>query len=48
MQDTSGPGAAGEMGLFMGSGPCVVDPDGNSTRRQDYSWTDHANVVYIE
>ena len=44
----SGPGAAGEMGLFMGSGPCVVNLDGNSTRLQDYSWTDHANVVYIE
>ncbi|CAG7564369.1 unnamed protein product [Fusarium equiseti] len=44
----SGPGAAGEMGLFMGSGPCVVNPDGNSTRRQDYAWTDHANVVYID
>ncbi|RGP73086.1 hypothetical protein FLONG3_6401 [Fusarium longipes] len=45
---SGGPGAAGEMGLFMGSGPCVVNRDGNSTRRLDYSWTDHANVVYID
>ncbi|GKU06761.1 carboxypeptidase y a [Fusarium langsethiae] len=45
---SGGPGAAGEMGLFMGSGPCVVNRDGNSTRCQRYSWTDHANVVYID
>ncbi|KAF5667142.1 carboxypeptidase Y like A [Fusarium heterosporum] len=45
---SGGPGAAGEMGLFMGSGPCVVNPDGNSTRRLNYSWTDRANVVYID
>ncbi|KAF4452568.1 Carboxypeptidase Y like protein A [Fusarium austroafricanum] len=45
---SGGPGAAGEMGLFMGSGPCIVNPDGNSTKRLDYSWTDRANVVYID
>ncbi|KAJ4258063.1 hypothetical protein NW762_008203 [Fusarium torreyae] len=45
---SGGPGAAGEMGLFMGSGPCVVNADGNSTTRLDYSWIDRANVVYID
>ncbi|KAG7402764.1 Carboxypeptidase Y-like protein [Fusarium oxysporum f. sp. rapae] len=44
----SGPGASGEMGLFMGSGPCTVNPDGNSTKRLEYSWIDRANVVYID
>ncbi|EGU86159.1 hypothetical protein FOQG_14759 [Fusarium oxysporum f. sp. raphani 54005] len=45
---SGGPGASGEMGLFMGSGPCTVNPDGNSTKRLDYSWIDRANVVYID
>ncbi|UZP38848.1 hypothetical protein NXS19_006664 [Fusarium pseudograminearum] len=36
------------MGLFVGSGPCVVNRDGNSTHRSEYAWTDHANVVYID
>ncbi|EKJ69548.1 hypothetical protein FPSE_10259 [Fusarium pseudograminearum CS3096] len=45
---SGGPGAAGGMGLFVGSGPCVVNRDGNSTRRSEYAWTDHANVVYID
>jgi cathepsin A (carboxypeptidase C) len=43
-----GPGATGELGLFMGTGPCAVNEDGNSTRRLEYSWIDRANVVYIE
>ncbi|KAI8665317.1 hypothetical protein NCS56_00967400 [Fusarium sp. Ph1] len=45
---SGGPGAAGEMGLFMGSGPCSVNRDGNSTKRLEYSWIDQANVVYID
>ncbi|KAF5022698.1 hypothetical protein F66182_5246 [Fusarium sp. NRRL 66182] len=45
---SGGPGASGEMGLFMGSGPCAVNADGNSTAPLDYSWIDHANVVYID
>ncbi|RSM07636.1 hypothetical protein CDV31_008529 [Fusarium ambrosium] len=45
---SGGPGATGELGCFMGTGPCAVNPDGNSTRRLDYSWTDHANVIYID
>lgn len=44
----SGPGATGELGLTMGSGPCVVNADGNSTSRRKFSFTDRANVVYIE
>ncbi|KAF4974545.1 hypothetical protein FZEAL_8569 [Fusarium zealandicum] len=45
---SGGPGGAGELGIFLGSGPCAVNHDGNSTRRLDYSWIDRANVVYID
>ncbi|CAG9990018.1 unnamed protein product [Clonostachys byssicola] len=45
---SGGPGATGELGCFVGSGPCAVNEDGNSTRRLDYSWTDRANVIYID
>ncbi|UPL03494.1 hypothetical protein LCI18_014428 [Fusarium solani-melongenae] len=45
---SGGPGASGELGLTKGSGPCAVNKDGNSTRRLDYSWIDHANVIYID
>ncbi|RKK83902.1 hypothetical protein BFJ71_g14728 [Fusarium oxysporum] len=45
---SGGPGASGELGLTKGSGPCAVNKDGNSTRRLDHSWVDHANVIYID
>ncbi|KAI8712240.1 hypothetical protein NCS52_01321700 [Fusarium sp. LHS14.1] len=45
---SGGPGATGELGCFLGTGPCAVNSDGNSTSRLEYSWTDHANVIYID
>ncbi|KAI8712158.1 Amidohydro-rel domain-containing protein [Fusarium sp. LHS14.1] len=43
-----GPGATDELGMFKGIGPCAVNKDGNSTRRLEYSWIDHANVIFID
>ncbi|KAL3297172.1 PRC1-carboxypeptidase y serine-type protease [Colletotrichum asianum] len=45
---SGGPGATGELGLFKGIGPCVVNEDGNSTKTLEYSWIDYANVVVID
>ncbi|KAH6664794.1 carboxypeptidase Y [Plectosphaerella plurivora] len=46
--NSSGPGATGEFGIFKDSGPCLVNPDGNSTSRRDYAWTDEASVLFID
>ncbi|KAH6980731.1 carboxypeptidase Y [Ilyonectria sp. MPI-CAGE-AT-0026] len=45
---SGGPGASGQLGLFLDVGPCAVNQDANSTTRLDYSWTDHANVVFVD
>ncbi|CAG9990808.1 unnamed protein product [Clonostachys byssicola] len=45
---SGGPGATSELGQFKGIGPCAVNEDGNSTRRLEFSWIDHANVVFID
>ncbi|KAJ3502241.1 hypothetical protein NM208_g16766 [Fusarium decemcellulare] len=45
---SGGPGATGELGLFKGIGPCAVNEDGNSTRRLEHSWIDHANVIFVD
>ncbi|OJJ01953.1 hypothetical protein ASPVEDRAFT_83474 [Aspergillus versicolor CBS 583.65] len=44
---SGGPGATGELGCFVGSGPCAVNEDGNSTRRLEYSWVDNANPIGV-
>ncbi|KAH7375462.1 carboxypeptidase Y [Plectosphaerella cucumerina] len=45
---SGGPGASGEFGIFKDSGPCQVNSDGNSTSKREFSWTDEANVLFID
>ncbi|KAK7222662.1 hypothetical protein V2G26_010665 [Clonostachys chloroleuca] len=45
---SGGPGATSELGQYKGIGPCAVNEDGNSTRLLEFSWIDHANVVFID
>ncbi|KAG7113970.1 Carboxypeptidase Y like protein [Verticillium longisporum] len=45
---SGGPGATGEFGIFKDSGPCQVNKDGNSTSKRPFSWTDKANVLFID
>lgn len=44
-----GLGGASMMGLFREIGPClVVDGDDESTKYNAYSWSNFANMLYIE
>jgi len=45
---TGGPGCSSEIALFTENGPCTVNQDGTSTSPNPNSWTDHANVMYID
>lgn len=45
----SGPGGSSMLGLFMELGPCKVSDDNfNTTTFNPYSWTNFANVIFIE
>ncbi|KAJ3187766.1 hypothetical protein HDU85_006159 [Gaertneriomyces sp. JEL0708] len=43
-----GPGCSSMTGLFMELGPCRVNPGGNGTTVNDYSWNNQANVVFLD
>lgn len=43
-----GPGCSSMTGLFMELGPCRVSDSGNSTVKNEYSWTEAANVFFLD
>jgi len=45
---TGGPGCSSMLALFAENGPCTVNDDGTSTKVNPYSWTSHANVLWID
>lgn len=44
----SGPGASSMLGALFEIGPCSVTEDGEQTIRNPHSWTEFANVVFVE
>jgi carboxypeptidase C (cathepsin A) len=36
------------LGAFFEIGPCTISPDGNTTSRNPFSWTAHANMLFLE
>lgn len=43
-----GPGAASTYAAAMESGPCVAQPDNNSTEINPWSFNNHVNMLYID
>jgi len=45
---TGGPGCSSMTGLLFENGPCKVNEDGTSTTLNPYSWTNKANVMWVD
>ncbi|KAA8893057.1 Alpha/Beta hydrolase protein [Sphaerosporella brunnea] len=43
-----GPGGSSLLALFAENGPCFVNSDSTTTRRNQWSWTTEANMLYID
>lgn len=43
-----GPGASSMLGALFEVGPCSVTEDGQGTTRNPHSWTEFANVVFVD
>ncbi|TBU21286.1 alpha/beta-hydrolase [Dichomitus squalens] len=43
-----GPGCSSMIGLFQEHGPCQVNPDGQTTVLNPYSWNNLSNIIYID
>ncbi|KXJ91530.1 Alpha/Beta hydrolase protein [Microdochium bolleyi] len=43
-----GPGGSSMMGLFAEIGPCLMEKEGSETVRNEHSWTNFANVLFID
>ncbi|OQS02029.1 serine protease family S10 [Thraustotheca clavata] len=45
---TGGPGGSSMMALLTENGPCHVTADGKDTVNNPYSWTNNANVIWVD
>ena len=45
---TGGPGCSSAVALFGENGPCHVSPDGSFTTKNNFSWNEVANIIFID
>lgn len=45
---TGGPGCSSQLALLSENGPCTPTPDGLDTVRNDFSWNNNANIMWID
>ncbi|KAF3923560.1 hypothetical protein ABW20_dc0105045 [Dactylellina cionopaga] len=43
-----GPGASSLMGGLTELGPCMIDDDGKNTTHNPYSWSNFANIMFVD
>ncbi|KKZ61151.1 carboxypeptidase S1 like B [[Emmonsia] crescens] len=43
-----GPGSSSMMGLLVENGPCIINPDSNSTTLNQYSWNNEVNMLFLD
>lgn len=43
-----GPGCSSMMGLLMELGPCAVEDGGKTARKNEHSWTNAANMFFLD
>ena len=44
---TGGPGCASELAIFYENGPYQINDD-LSLKRNDFSWNNNANIIYVD
>merc|ERR1711935_857510 len=45
---TGGPGCSSQLALFAENGPCSVNENGDGTILKESSWTNKANVIWVD
>ncbi len=45
---TGGPGGSGMIGLMQELGPCIINEFGNGTVYNEYGWSKHANIIFVD
>ncbi|KAJ7637079.1 serine carboxypeptidase [Roridomyces roridus] len=43
-----GPGDSSAVGLLFELGPCSIASEGRTTESNPYSWTNHANIIFLD